>query len=189
MPRPKKDEQIALKKIEEAFWQLLEEEDYPKMTITRLSRLSHINRNTVYYHFEDLDMLTRWIVSKTVNRENVGIFLKSLLTYSPENPLDPSLLEITAKIHLLAKSQAPFVRELLENTLIDGWTELFAIDVQALNEFEQNILRFCAAGITSMLARKELIQNPASFQSFPKSLVGQALLQTIQTFPKRKETE
>lgn len=49
-----------------AFWQLLEEKPYSKITVQNIAERCHINRNTFYYHFSDIpalaiDSIQDWI--------------------------------------------------------------------------------------------------------------------------------
>ena len=39
--------------IKEAFLKLLEEKEYPKITVTEICRLAEINRGTFYLHYYD----------------------------------------------------------------------------------------------------------------------------------------
>lgn len=50
--------------IIEAFWQLLEEKPYSKITVKNIVDLCQINRNTFYYHFHDIPELLETTVKK-----------------------------------------------------------------------------------------------------------------------------
>ena len=39
--------------IVEAFWQLLDEKPFNKITVKNIVELCGVNRNTFYYHFSD----------------------------------------------------------------------------------------------------------------------------------------
>lgn len=187
MPRPKKSEQPALEKIEKCFWELMETEDYPNISITKLAVKSGINRNTLYYYFEDLDDLARFIFQKTVNQETVQHFLMSFPTIPSEKPLDPWIFDHAKKIHFLARSKSSFARQLVEDQLVQSWFRTFNIDQTALDPSDLNILHFIASGITSMLAREELITHPENFQPFPQSILGKAVLETMESFQRKSQ--
>ena len=52
--------------IAEAFWQLLEEKPYSKITVKNIVERCEINRNTFYYHFHDIpDLLDQILKSRT----------------------------------------------------------------------------------------------------------------------------
>ena len=52
---------IRTKKIiRDAFWELLEEKPYNKITVQDIVNRCQVNRNTFYYHFEDKYDLVNW---------------------------------------------------------------------------------------------------------------------------------
>lgn len=59
MPRPRKDSEIlpAPERLENAFWDLLAERKYHKITVTAVVKHAKLNRNSFYYHFADLTEL------------------------------------------------------------------------------------------------------------------------------------
>ena len=42
------------KAIMDVFWQLLEEKSYSKITVQNIVERCQVNRNTFYYHFQDI---------------------------------------------------------------------------------------------------------------------------------------
>lgn len=59
MPRPRRDSEIlpAKERLENAFWELLAERNYHKITVTDIVRVADVNRNSFYYHFSGLPEL------------------------------------------------------------------------------------------------------------------------------------
>ncbi len=59
MPRPRRDSEIlpARERLENAFWELLSEREYRKITVTDVVRTAGVNRNSFYYHFAGLPEL------------------------------------------------------------------------------------------------------------------------------------
>lgn len=59
MPRPRKDSEIlsATERLENAFWELLADHEYRKITVTEVVREAHVNRNSFYYHYASLPEL------------------------------------------------------------------------------------------------------------------------------------
>ena len=47
--------------IIDAFWQLLEEKPFNKITVQNIVERCALNRNTFYYHFQDIRDLIEWI--------------------------------------------------------------------------------------------------------------------------------
>ncbi|MBD5551493.1 MAG: TetR family transcriptional regulator [Lachnospiraceae bacterium] len=50
------------KAICEVFWQLLEEKPYNKITVQDIVNRCQVNRNTFYYHFQDIPALTEYSI-------------------------------------------------------------------------------------------------------------------------------
>lgn len=59
MPRPRRDPEVlpAQQRLENAFWTLLKERPYGKITVTDIVREAGVNRNSFYYHFSGLPEL------------------------------------------------------------------------------------------------------------------------------------
>ncbi|WRK53802.1 TetR family transcriptional regulator [Coprobacillaceae bacterium CR2/5/TPMF4] len=53
--------------IAKAFWQLLEEKPYSKITVKNIVERCEINRNTFYYHFHDIPDLLDRILKRNAN--------------------------------------------------------------------------------------------------------------------------
>lgn len=53
MPRPRHDSEVlpAKERLENAFWELLADRDYRKITVTDVVSEAGVNRNSFYYHF------------------------------------------------------------------------------------------------------------------------------------------
>lgn len=59
MPRPRSDSNIppAKERMENAFWKLLADREYRRITVTDIVHLAQVNRNSFYYHFSGLSEL------------------------------------------------------------------------------------------------------------------------------------
>lgn len=71
--------------IIEAFWQLLEEKSYSKITVKDIVNRCQINRNTFYYHFQDIPDL----LDKTVRNVADEIIRTYAPGGSPNDCLEP----------------------------------------------------------------------------------------------------
>lgn len=54
--------------IIDAFWQLLEERPYTKITVRDIVELCQVNRNTFYYHFHDIPELLETTIKSDVDQ-------------------------------------------------------------------------------------------------------------------------
>lgn len=52
------------KVISDAFWQLLEEKPYNKITVHNIVERCQVNRNTFYYHFSDIPALAEYTIKE-----------------------------------------------------------------------------------------------------------------------------
>ncbi|NEG69797.1 TetR/AcrR family transcriptional regulator [Bifidobacterium choloepi] len=59
MPRPRRDSEIlpAKDRLENAFWELLADREFHRITVTDVVREADVNRNSFYYHFSGLPEL------------------------------------------------------------------------------------------------------------------------------------
>ena len=53
----------------EAFWRCLGKTSYDKLTVAQIVREAGLNRNSFYYHFEDIDSMSRSVVAEVLDRD------------------------------------------------------------------------------------------------------------------------
>lgn len=80
---------IVEQDIKEAFWQLLEEKPYNKISVNDIVHRCGIHRNTFYYHFENIPDLIRkmsldWI--DEIVKENTDTAARLMPYYAPLIP-------------------------------------------------------------------------------------------------------
>lgn len=78
--------------IIDAFWQLLEEKPYNKITVKDVVDRCHLNRNTFYYHFHDIPEL----LENSIKSEHESIIRTYCNLDSPINCITP-LIQNTLK--------------------------------------------------------------------------------------------
>ncbi|CUX22942.1 Bacterial regulatory proteins, tetR family [Clostridium sp. C105KSO15] len=57
------------KLISDTFWQLLEEKPYSKITVQNIVERCQVNRNTFYYHFQDIPTLANYSIKEWADNE------------------------------------------------------------------------------------------------------------------------
>jgi len=111
------------KAIIDVFWQLLEEKPYSKITVQSIVEHCQVNRNTFYYHFQDIPTL----VECSIQEWTESVINKNCQFDSPANCIIPVTQELmnrkTAFIHLYHSAN----RESL---------------MRYLNEISQHIVQF-----------------------------------------------
>ena len=74
--------------IKETFWELLEEKPYNKITVQDIVNRCRVNRNTFYYHFQDIptlmiDSIEDWM-EEVIQKYGTFISPVDCLTYMAE---------------------------------------------------------------------------------------------------------
>lgn len=77
MARPRKDPfgKSAVDVMEDAFWELLAERPFAKITVSALCDRSGVNRNTFYYHFESVGELAELAITRTFPTREIALAL------------------------------------------------------------------------------------------------------------------
>ena len=70
MPRPRRDSKIlpAKERLENAFWTLLADRPFGKITVTDVVHEARVNRNSFYYHFSGLPELADSAIMVEIER-------------------------------------------------------------------------------------------------------------------------
>lgn len=139
--------------IIESFWQLLEEGPYSKITVKSIVDRCQINRNTFYYHFQDIPEL----LESTIKQE-ADLIIQSYGKFgAPIDCLVPltehCLKHRKALLHIYRSAQ----RELFLNQLdriclyaVTQYTETVAKDMTLLPEDEKLLIRFYKCTLTGI---------------------------------------
>lgn len=92
------------KAISIAFWQLLEEKPFNKITVQNIVDCCQINRNTFYYHFQDIPALAEYSIKEWTEQ----VIDNNCEFGSPINCISPIVQEFikrkTAFIHIYRSS-------------------------------------------------------------------------------------
>lgn len=115
--------------LSETFWQLLEEMPYSKITVKEIVDRCHVNRNTFYYHFQDIPALAEATMQIWVE----GIVEKHFDFGNPQDCLLPLVAGCVARkkaiLHIYRSVQREeFVRHL--NGMIDHAVGVYADGVK-----------------------------------------------------------
>ena len=189
MGRPRNDstEIPATEKIENSFWKVLETEGYKSITILRLSQESGVNKNSIYYYYDNIEDIAKKVFEHNTNNQIADMFLSAILTNDSNLILDENMLQNVKRIHLLAGSESSFLHSLVSKSLIDTWVKKLNIDYDKLSESELIAIKFLSSGVTSMLGDKNILNNHAAIRAFPFTPLGQAAIQTLKNMPHKDE--
>lgn len=81
------------KAISDAFWQLLEENPYNKITVQSIVDHCQVNRKTFYYHFPDIPALTEYSITEWADQ----VIQNNCELGSPLNCIIPAAQELTKR--------------------------------------------------------------------------------------------
>lgn len=131
--------------IAKAFWQLLEEKPYSKITVKNIVERCEINRNTFYYHFHDIpDLLDRILkrnANDIINKSNHFDNLIDCFIPIVEdcNKRKKAILNVYHSIQ-----REIFVEHLNKIALYisEQYTELLTKDINILDQDKKLLIRF-----------------------------------------------
>lgn len=162
MSRPKSNglEPPAKKRIEEAFWQLLEEVPYNKISIKLLSSQAKVNHKMIYYYYNNIDDM-----AKQLFEENISLYftkanpLLDVLRGHQDGFLNYQFHEIGAKRALLyATSDSAFLNSIFKQYIRKNWLLSLNITEDDLSDDEKMDLEFIISGMIALLG-KNFSQN------------------------------
>ncbi|NEG96602.1 TetR family transcriptional regulator [Bifidobacterium sp. SMB2] len=169
MPRPRAEEQPATKKMQEAFWVLLEHKPYPKITVSDVTRTSGLNRTAFYYHYTNIAELAEDAIYGIYEDQGLIAFITRLIR--KVNDLDlrdeytrfVTTPEYRRNIHRVALITGPHgstsLAKQLRDFIIDTWLELMGLDRTRLNPGQNIVLEFTSNGILGVISNAEAMFN------------------------------
>ena len=189
MARPKKgnSSEFATIKIENAFWRLLEEEAFSDITVLRISQESGVNRNSFYYHYEDMNDLARKAFKNNaeaeVSKALFGVLFMSLQGEITDlaKEIDPKLILHARKIMLCAGSDSVFLNQMVHNLLKEIWLDELSICEDLLSPEEQLQIHFIFAGLVSVLGSPEVREAPGLMTELAQTAIGRTAIATLRT--------
>ncbi|MBO7702321.1 MAG: TetR/AcrR family transcriptional regulator [Eggerthellaceae bacterium] len=184
MPRPRKDDpqSAATAKIEAAFWRLLEEVGYSEITVRRVSQAAGTNRNSFYYHYEDLEDLARKAFLN--NAAGAHPLISSLIEgfrdggAQPVRP-DEGVVEHARRVMLCARSESSFLRGMVSGLLRDIWFGELGIDGKLLSTDDRVQVEFIFTGLVAVLGGAEAAESPLVMARLAASPMGRASMMAL----------
>lgn len=189
MARPKKNNfnDRATVKIENAFWRLLEKESFSDITVLRITQESGVNRNSFYYHYEDMNDLAykafKNNVGTEVSRALFGVLFMSLQGEKTNHAkaIDPMVISHAQKIMLCAGSDSVFLNQMVHDLLKKIWLYELSIREDLLSTEEQLQIRFIFAGLVSVLGSPEVKETPRLMTALSQTAIGKTAIATLQS--------
>lgn len=158
MPRPRYEtgEKTARERLEDAFWECLAEKPFEKITVADVTKLAAVNRNTFYYHYEDMNDLARTVAAETaLEPELVKYIFTQVLQGGGSEVLEriPGIDQRADRVYLLAgKHSNVELRQMLRDALIGVWSKAFDVDFDELDQEGRIAVEFVLGGIMAIIA-------------------------------------
>lgn len=153
-PRYKKNEKTAAEKIEDAFWKLLETTRYSCITVAQIVKLAGLNRNSFYYHFENMDDLAHTAVTDAVSPAAVSVMVNAMngeedftITRTPQ------FKQSVDRFCLIAGKNSSYgLRAMLTDALEQAWCKIIHVDPAKFTKKDKVIVSYLLGGTLSAFA-------------------------------------
>lgn len=186
MARPKKENTgaQATVRIEKAFWDLLETEQYSDITVLRISQESGTNRNSFYYHYRDIEDLAYKAFMHNADGKIAKALFSSLLAMRENGgaaalPLEHQLIPHAEKIMLCARSDSPFLHNMVHDLLKQMWLGELGIDEERLSPEENLQICFIFSGLVAALGSPEVKKSPHVMATLSQTDIGKTAVATL----------
>lgn len=131
--------------IIEAFWELLNEKPYNKITVNNIVKKCEMNRNTFYYHFHDIPDL----LEKSIKKETDAIILKHQHYEFIDDYLKPIVQSILDRKKAIFNIYHSIDRDIFLNELekillyyVDQYIDIIIQDFTLQSQDRQLLVRF-----------------------------------------------
>ncbi len=175
MGRPRKDQQgpSAYKRLELAFWDLLEEKQFQGITVRSLTEKAKVNHNTFYYHFNGIEDMAAKLVRENVPKE---LFAQLAFMFS-EGCFDASVAKQVPdletryhRIRLLMRNGSIGLSAIVKREVLHYWLGSMGIRESELTQSDWACIDFVWGGITALIASDHV----HSLQEYLVQLEGSA---------------
>ncbi len=168
MPRPRKDQEgpSATERMENAFWEALEEKPYNQITVGEIAARAHVNKNAFYYHYNGLFDLAENAIKNTIPAELPRmLLLANEISEEESNNLIESLPENVNNIEqranrvllLVGKNGSQELVNVLKDLIMYNWLETFDLDEEHLDQETRAIMKFALGGILEVVSDETII--------------------------------
>ena len=189
MARPKRvaGEKTAYERMEDAFWEMLAEMPYHKMTGKELRERAGVSHNTFYYYFSDMDDMARKLFDGlNIAQGPIAAFAALQQGKDPASVAAtiPDFRERYRKVCLLAGSGSPMLVGMLRNAALTAWLDAVGLDEAELTTEDRIDLEFAFGGGIAVFA-SGMVDDPKAFMGFPDREIGRGVLTKFQELARR----
>lgn len=184
MARPKRTADLvsALERIENAFWSLLAEYSYSKITISVLSKKAEVNHNTFYYYYENIDDMAEKLFKKNIATDILTQIFSDLENHNLSSSLllkEPLPALRWERAILFARSDSAFLTNIFKTAIMDAWLNAANIEKDLLSAEDYLELDFIFSGLVSILGN-HTHNNPNMLATILDRELGAGITATFQ---------
>lgn len=179
MGRPKYEQGdiTAKRKIENAFWEMLSEMPFNKITARSLSKRAGVNHNTFYRHFSSIEQLAHEVFEESLIREIPAKFIQSdsVNIQSPKIPKDSY-----KKVLLYARSESQLLIGILRNAIEKVWLETIGVSKESLSLNQVIDLDIIFGGIIFLMGDTSIAPDTDIITNITSRPLGKEMVATLQ---------
>lgn len=184
MGRPKylRGEQSARERMIVAFWELLSQVSFEKMSVREVARLSRVNKNTFYYHFDNLDDLAQMAIDDILPKSLASTILEGGLV---DDVMIGKLFDEKgssvriSRLRILLSANAAALQPLLIDNIMGVWAAGLEGRGLKLTRMHLTLLSFAAGGLLSAVRTNDDLPLGETVATLSKSHVMQNLAAEI----------
>lgn len=186
MARPKQDSNIkpAFERIEDAFWDILAEKNYDKITIVELSKRAKVNHNLIYYYFDNIDDMAKQLFDRNMADGVPQRILGSLMeSDDPDNAVfnDEDVIKRVMRTRLFMRKDSAFLNEIVKARIMKEWILNTGVDFEQLTPENKVDLEFIFSGIVAVLGSETFAENQEFIATLYKRALGKGIIETFKT--------
>lgn len=159
MARPRNDQPgpSARERMENVFWDLLAEKPFAKISVADIAKRAHVNRNALYYHFDNMSDLARASMLDLVPFHIMFSVLPSVrngwkppeeLTLNPDNERRFEKLRL-----LFGPHSSHELTDAAQEIILSVWLHLFEIEKEDLTPSEMLGIDFVMGGMFEIIGK------------------------------------
>lgn len=183
-PRYEEDDARAVDLVAEAFWGELRDKPYEKISAREVIRRAGINKNTFYYHFENLGQLAQSCVDDAIPVEFPRALLAASsvelvsLTGMASNPAIAGKLE---HIGILLSGNGSALQGMLLERVVDMLYDMLPCSLADGPEQKRLLLGFAAGGIVNTLRGRKPEEYASTLTEVRRSPSVSALMNELKS--------
>ena len=152
-PRYGDEEETARVKLIRAFWELLAETPYERIGARSVAARAGLNKNTFYYHFENMDALAREAMDGVLVKEIPAAIMAGIGgNRAPAGAVVAGISQDkAARLAILLSPNGKALQPKLSDVIADTWIGMLGNRGVPLGGDSLVMLRFASGGLVNIL--------------------------------------